>query len=115
LKRTKFLDDEKARLGTVVALEEKRRQRDAHAIRKLVQEKDEADRGMGRENDAARHRRKMQERTEAEHAKFEAAEQQKKLELVTRGLQGMRVESDKETRKLNKHGTKATKKREQRR
>jgi len=78
LKRTKFLDDEKARLGTVVALEEKRRQRDAHAIRKLVQEKDEAYRGMGREKDAARHRRKMQERTEAEHAKFEAAEQQKK-------------------------------------
>merc|ERR1719282_1006535 len=45
---------------------------EAQAIRRLIQEKDEQDRGMGREKDAARQRRKMQERSAAEVASIEA-------------------------------------------
>merc|ERR1719382_418842 len=48
------------------------KQKEAQAIRKLLQEKDESDRGMGREKDSARQRRKMQERSRAEIASIEA-------------------------------------------
>merc|ERR1712217_396351 len=49
------------------------------AIRRLIQEKDEQDRGMGREKDAARQRRKMQERSAAE---VKAIEQTRALQLA---------------------------------
>merc|ERR1712019_6238 len=48
------------------------KQKQAQNIRRLIQEKDEADRGMGREKDAARQRRKMQERSANEVAAIEA-------------------------------------------
>merc|ERR1712039_390161 len=57
---------EDAQKSTMAQLEVLMKQKEAQAIRRLIQEKDEQDRGMGREKDAARNRRKMQERSAAE-------------------------------------------------
>merc|ERR1711920_1072054 len=59
-------DREEAKKSTMAQLEVLMKQKEAQAIRRLIQEKDEQDRGMGREKDAARQRRKMQERSAAE-------------------------------------------------
>lgn len=61
-----------ARKSTLAQLEILMKQKEAQAIRRLIQEKDAADRGSGRERDAARQRRKMQERSAAEVAAIEA-------------------------------------------
>lgn len=58
--------NEEAKKSTMQMLEVLMKQKEAQAIRRLIQEKDEKDRGLGREKDAARHRRKMQERSAAE-------------------------------------------------
>mmetsp|Transcript_1509 Transcript_1509/g.4685 ORF Transcript_1509/g.4685 Transcript_1509/m.4685 type:complete len:629 (-) Transcript_1509:81-1967(-) len=58
--------NEEAKKSTMAMLEVLMKQKEAEAIRRLIQEKDEQDRGMGREKDAARQRRKMQERSAAE-------------------------------------------------
>merc|ERR1712217_840756 len=47
-------------------LEALMKQKQAKDIRRLMQERDEQDRGLGHAKDAARQRRKMQERTAAE-------------------------------------------------
>lgn len=57
---------EEAKKSTMAQLEVLMKQKEAQAIRRLIQEKDAQDRGMGREKDAARQRRKMQERSAAE-------------------------------------------------
>lgn len=57
--------------STMAQLEVLLKQKEAQAIRRLIQEKDESDRGMGREKDAARQRRKMQERSANEVAAIE--------------------------------------------
>eukprot|EP00913_Durusdinium_trenchii_P002796 g2587.t1 len=70
---------EEAKKSTMAQLEVLMKQKEAQAIRRLIQEKDAQDRGMGRETlgtsglsgkddrkDAARQRRKMQERSAAE-------------------------------------------------
>merc|ERR550525_1849199 len=61
-----------AKKSTMAQLEVLMKQKEAQAIRKLIQEKDEQDRGMGREKDSARQRRKMQERSQQEIAAIEA-------------------------------------------
>merc|ERR1711879_593998 len=63
--------EEEAKKSTMAQLEVLMKQKEAQAIRRLIQEKDEQDRGMGREKDAARQRRKMQERSAAEVAAIE--------------------------------------------
>ncbi|CAE8589626.1 unnamed protein product, partial [Polarella glacialis] len=63
---------EEARKSTMAQLEVLMKQKEAQAIRRLIQEKDAQDRGQGREKDAARQRRKMQERSAAEVANIEA-------------------------------------------
>jgi len=63
--------NEEAKKGTMQMLETLMKQKEAQAIRRLIQEKDEKDRGMGREKDAARHRRKVQERSAAERRAIE--------------------------------------------
>merc|ERR1719201_1150136 len=62
---------EEAKKSTMAQLEVLMKQKEAQAIRRLIQEKDEADRGMGREKDAARQKRKMQERSANEIKKIE--------------------------------------------
>jgi len=63
---------EEAKKSTVAQLEALMKQKEAAQIRRLIQEKDEQDRGMGREKDAARQRRKMQDRNANEVKKIEA-------------------------------------------
>mmetsp|Transcript_89246 Transcript_89246/g.237216 ORF Transcript_89246/g.237216 Transcript_89246/m.237216 type:complete len:621 (-) Transcript_89246:107-1969(-) len=63
--------NEEAKKSTMQMLEVLMKQKEAQAIRRLIQEKDEKDRGMGREKDAARHRRKVQERSAAERKAIE--------------------------------------------
>merc|ERR1712187_764604 len=65
-------DREEAKKSTMAQLEVLMKQKEAQAIRRLIQEKDEQDRGMGREKDAARQRRKMNERKANEVAAIEA-------------------------------------------
>lgn len=65
-------EKEKAVEGTQKQLELLMKQKEAQAIRKLIQEKDEQDRGMGKEKDVARQRRKMQERSTNEVKAIEA-------------------------------------------
>merc|ERR1712083_1001656 len=72
-------EKEAANKSTVQQLELLMKQKEAQAIRRLIQEKDEQDRGMGREKDAARQRRKMQERSAAE---VKAIEQTRALQLA---------------------------------
>merc|ERR1712060_585468 len=57
---------EDAQKSTMAQLEVLMKQKEAQAIRRLIQEKDEQDRGMGREKNAARARREMQNRSAAE-------------------------------------------------
>lgn len=87
-KAEQFRANEEARKSTMAQLEVLMKQKEAQAIRRLIQEKDEQDRGMGREKDAARQRRKMQERSAAEVASIEAerAKQlaRKRDDLVTK-------------------------------
>mmetsp|Transcript_43584 Transcript_43584/g.121131 ORF Transcript_43584/g.121131 Transcript_43584/m.121131 type:complete len:628 (-) Transcript_43584:77-1960(-) len=64
-------EKEEAKKSTMQMLEVLMKQKEAQAIRRLIQEKDEKDRGMGREKDAARQRRKMQERSAAERKAIE--------------------------------------------
>merc|ERR1711879_273483 len=71
--------EEEAKKSTMAQLEVLMKQKEAQAIRRLIQEKDEQDRGMGREKDAARQRRKMQERSAAE---VKAIEQTRALQLA---------------------------------
>jgi len=71
-------EKDKARQGTQAQLELLMKQKEAQAIRKLVQEKDEQERGMGKEKDVARQRRKMQERS-ANEVKAIEAERAKQL------------------------------------
>merc|ERR1740121_2679252 len=71
--------NEDAKKSTMAQLEVLMKQKEAQAIRRLIQEKDEQDRGMGREKDAARQRRKMQERSAAE---VKAIEQTRALQLA---------------------------------
>jgi len=61
-----------AKQSTLAAIQALMKQKEAQAIRRLIQEKDEQDRGMGREKDAARQRRRLQERTANEVAAMEA-------------------------------------------
>lgn len=63
---------QEAKKNTMAQLEVLMKQKEAQAIRKLIQEKDEADRGNGRAKDADRQRRKMQERSQAEIASIES-------------------------------------------
>jgi len=72
LKAQELKERDAANKSTVAQLELLMKQKEAQAIRRLIQEKDEQDRGMGREKDAARQRRKMQERSEKEVAAIEA-------------------------------------------
>lgn len=51
--------EEDAKKSTMAQLEVLMKQKEAQAIRRLIQEKDEQDRGMGRVKDAARQKRKM--------------------------------------------------------
>lgn len=67
-----FMAAEEAKKSTKAQLEALLKQKEAQAVRRLVQEKDEQDRGVGREKDAARQRRKMQERSAAEVASIAA-------------------------------------------
>lgn len=60
-----------AKQSTLAAIQALMKQKEAQAIRRLIQEKDEQDRGMGREKDAARQRRRLQERTANEVAAME--------------------------------------------
>lgn len=71
--------NEEAKKSTIAQIEVLMKQREAQAIRRLIQEKDEHDRGMGREKDAARQRRKMQERSAAE---IQAIENQRAQQLA---------------------------------
>merc|ERR1719296_644808 len=71
MKAQQHRENEEAKKSTRAQLDVLMKQKEAQAIRRLIQEKDEADRGMGREKDAARHRRKMQERSAAEVQAFE--------------------------------------------
>lgn len=70
-KAEQFRANQEAKKNTMAQLEVLMKQKEAQAIRKLIQEKDEADRGMGRAKDADRQRRKMQERSQAEIASIE--------------------------------------------
>jgi len=63
--------EEEAKKSTMAQLEVLMKQKEAQAIRRLIQEKDDADRGMGKEKDAARQKRKMQERSANEIKKLE--------------------------------------------
>lgn len=62
--------------ATQAQLEVLMKQKEAKNIRRLIQEKDEADRGMGREKDAARAKRKMQERSAAAEKAIEEKQAQ---------------------------------------
>jgi len=64
-------EKEEAQKSTMAQLEALMKQKEAQAIRRLIQQKDEQDRGMGREKNAARERRKAQERSAAEVAAIE--------------------------------------------
>jgi hypothetical protein len=66
--------NEEAKKSTKAQLDVLMKQKEAQAIRKLIQEKDEQDRGLGREKDAARQRRKMQERSSQEIKAIEDAQ-----------------------------------------
>lgn len=63
---------EEAKKSTMAQLEVLMKQKEAQAIRRLIQEKDAADRGAGREKNAARQRRKMAERSAQEVQQIEA-------------------------------------------
>jgi len=63
--------EEEAKKSTMAQLEVLMKQKEAQAIRRLIQERDEADRGMGKEKDAARQKRKMQERSAQEIKRIE--------------------------------------------
>merc|ERR1712039_1123812 len=78
-KAEQYRANEEARKSTMAQLEVLMKQKEAQAIRRLIQEKDEQDRGMGREKGAARQRRKMQERSAAE---VKAIEQTRALQLA---------------------------------
>merc|ERR1719478_385368 len=63
--------EEEAKKSTKAQLDVLMKQKEAQAIRRLIQEKDENDRGAGKEKDAARQKRKMQERSANEIKKIE--------------------------------------------
>lgn len=56
-------EGEAAKASVQKNLEDLLKKKEAYAIRRLIQEKDEQDRGMGREKDAARQKRQMQARS----------------------------------------------------
>lgn len=62
---------EDAKKSTMATLEVLMKQKEAQAIRRLIQDKADGERGVGKERDAARQRRRMQERTAREMAEIE--------------------------------------------
>lgn len=87
-KAAQHRESEEAKKSTKAMLDVLMKQKEAQAIRRLIQEKDEKDRGMGREKDAARQRRKMQERSAAE---VKAIEETKAKQLGRKRDENMAV------------------------
>eukprot|EP00438_Fugacium_kawagutii_P000352 Skav204713 [mRNA] locus=scaffold3332:253423:278306:- [translate_table: standard] len=85
---------EEAKKSTMAQLEVLMKQKEAQAIRRLIQEKDAQDRGMGREQlgiaNAARQRRKMQERSAAE---VRAIEEERAQQLARKRDEQVRIGS----------------------
>lgn len=98
MKAQQHREHEEATKSTRAQLDVLMKQKEAQAIRRLIQEKDEQDRGMGREKDAARHRRKMQVRSAAEVQAFE----NQKSQQLARKREDQVVKREKEIKQKDK-------------